>query len=47
MKVAESKISPQWATTIPKEVRPWLKIQKGEKIEWHVNNNEVVVRKKK
>lgn len=46
MKVAESKISPQWATAIPKEVRPWLKAQKGETIEWHVNDGEVAVRKK-
>ena len=36
MKVAESKISPQWSTTIPKEVRPWLKANPSDVIEWHV-----------
>lgn len=46
MKVAESKVSPQWATNIPKEVRPWLKVGKGETIEWHVEDGKVEVRKK-
>ena len=46
MKVAESKISPQWSTTIPKEIRPWLKADKGEEMEWHVEDSKVIVRKK-
>ena len=37
MKVAESKVSSQWATTIPSEIRPWLKVEKGESLEWHVD----------
>jgi len=44
-KVAKSKISPQWSTAIPSEVRPWLKADKGDVLEWYVENNEVVVKK--
>jgi len=46
-KVAESKISPQWSTTIPAEVRPWLKADKGDEMEWHVENGKVEVVKKR
>ena len=46
MKVAETKISSQWATTIPSEARPWLKAEVGDVLEWHIDNGEVVVRKK-
>lgn len=45
-KVAESKISPQWSTTIPSEVRPWLKAKKGDILEWHVEDGKVVVEKR-
>lgn len=44
--VATSKISPQWSTTIPKEVRPWLEAGPGDEISWIVEDQTVVVRKK-
>jgi bifunctional DNA-binding transcriptional regulator/antitoxin component of YhaV-PrlF toxin-antitoxin module len=45
-KVAESKVSAQWATAVPSEVRPWLKVKTGDVIEWHVIDGHVEVRKK-
>jgi len=47
MLLTETKISLQWSTTIPKEVRPWLKAKKGESIEWHVENGDIKIKKKK
>lgn len=45
-KVAESKISAQWATAVPAEVRPWLKAKTGDMLEWHVIDEHVEVKKK-
>jgi len=45
-KVSETKISEQWSTVVPSEVRPWLKAKPGDMIEWHVNDGKVEVRKK-
>lgn len=47
MKVAESTVSPALLTTVPHAIRTALKIEVGDILEWHVENNEVKVRRKK
>lgn len=46
MEVAESTISSQFLTRIPKAVQPWLKAEVGDKLVWVVENGRVEVRKK-
>ena len=44
--VASTTVSPQWHTTIPTQVRPWLKIEKGDVLCWVVEDGRVYVAKK-
>lgn len=46
-KVGEAKVSPKWQIAVVKSVRPWLKVKPGDYVEFHVENGNVVVRKKK
>jgi len=46
VEVAESKISSQWSTHIPPEVRPWLRAKEGDFLVWVVSDGKVEVRKK-
>lgn len=47
MKIAETKVTRRFMTTIPRPIREALNIKLGDVIEWHVENEKVVVRKKK
>jgi bifunctional DNA-binding transcriptional regulator/antitoxin component of YhaV-PrlF toxin-antitoxin module len=43
--VEETKISTGNTTTVPRPVRNLLDLQSGDTIEWHVKNENIVVRK--
>lgn len=45
-KVGEAKVSAKWHIAIVKTVRPWLKVKPGEWVEFHVENDQVIVRKR-
>lgn len=44
-KLGKSKISDDWSTTIIKAVREVLELQKGDVIEWHLENDEILLKK--
>jgi len=46
VKVATTKISPQFHTVVPSEVRPWLKVEGGDHLDWYVENGLVTIKKK-
>jgi len=46
VEVAQSKISPQFLTRIPKAVQPWLKAKEGDFLVWVVEDGRVEVKKK-
>ncbi len=39
----QTKLTPKHQTTVPKDVRKVLGVTKGNKVEWHVVRNMVVV----
>lgn len=39
----ETKVTPKYQTTIPKEVRKYLGIKAGEAVRWHLVKGMVVV----
>lgn len=43
----ESKVSKNYRTTIPREVRKILGITRGDYIEWVLKDKEIVIRKKR
>lgn len=45
-KVGEAKVSANYQIALVKEVRPWLGVQPGDFIEFHVENERVIMRKK-
>ena len=46
-RLAKSSVSCMNQTHIPTEVRPFLKVKKGDKLEWFLINGEIIVRKLK
>lgn len=44
-KLSDTKVSEKNLTTVPKPVRNFLDVGEGNRIEWHVENGNVVVRK--
>lgn len=45
-KVGEAKISRKWQIAVIKAVRPWLKVKPGDSVEFHVENGQVMLRKR-
>jgi len=45
MKFAETQIQ-QMKVYLKDQIREALKVEEGDVLEWHINNGEVVVRKK-
>jgi AbrB family looped-hinge helix DNA binding protein len=43
--LVDTKVSDKNLTTVPKPVRNFLDIGEGDRIEWHVENGHVIVRK--
>lgn len=43
--LVDTKISEKNLTTVPKPVRNFLDVGAGDRIEWHVENGEIVVKK--
>ncbi|MCD6164687.1 MAG: AbrB/MazE/SpoVT family DNA-binding domain-containing protein [Candidatus Odinarchaeota archaeon] len=46
MKIAESRVSPKNTTTVPSAVRKALNLKAGDVIEWHVEEEKIVIKKK-
>jgi len=46
-KLGEAKISPQWSLALIVEARPYLNVKKGDYVEFHVEDGELKIRKKK
>jgi hypothetical protein len=45
MKSAKSKLTSKYQTTIPKEVREFLLLRKGDEVIFEIENGQVVIRK--
>jgi bifunctional DNA-binding transcriptional regulator/antitoxin component of YhaV-PrlF toxin-antitoxin module len=43
--LSNTKVSEKNLTTVPKPVRNFLDVGVGDRVEWHVENGDVVVRK--
>lgn len=43
--LTDTAVSEKHLTTIPKPVRNFLGISEGDRIEWHVEDGEIVVRR--
>ncbi|SEW28172.1 AbrB/MazE/SpoVT family DNA-binding domain-containing protein [Halobacterium jilantaiense] len=43
--LADTKVSEKNLTTIPKPVRNFLDVGAGDRVEWHVEDGNIVVRK--
>ncbi|MDS0477820.1 AbrB/MazE/SpoVT family DNA-binding domain-containing protein [Natrinema sp. 1APR25-10V2] len=43
--LTDTKISEKNLTTVPKPVRNFLDVGEGDRIEWHVENGQIVVKK--
>ncbi len=46
VKVGETKLTSKYLVTVPKAVREALELKRGDIIEWHIEGDKVVVRKK-
>jgi len=46
MKIGESRISKKFLLTLPRAVREALDLRVGDTIEWHVERQRLIVRKK-
>lgn len=42
--LTDTKVSEKYLTTIPKPVRNFLEVHEGDRIEWHVEDGEIIVR---
>jgi len=47
VKIGESKLSKGYLTTVPKAVREALDLEVGSRLEWHIENQKVVLKKAK
>jgi len=45
-KVGEAKISRHWQVSIIKSIRPWLDVNLGDWVEFHVEDDQVIIKKK-
>lgn len=43
--IANTKVSKKNLTTIPKPVRNFLDVGAGDRVEWHVEDGDIFVRK--
>lgn len=43
--LADTKVSEKNLTTVPKPVRNFLEVGAGDRVEWHVENGQVVLRR--
>ncbi len=43
--LSNTKVSEKNLTTVPKPVRNFLDVGAGDRVEWHVENGDIVVRK--
>jgi AbrB family looped-hinge helix DNA binding protein len=43
--LADTKISTKNLTTVPKPVRNFLDVGAGDRVEWHVEDGQIIVRK--
>ncbi|MES3516894.1 MAG: AbrB/MazE/SpoVT family DNA-binding domain-containing protein [Natronomonas sp.] len=43
--LTDTKVSEKNLTTVPKPVRNFLSVGAGDRIEWHVEDGEIIVRK--
>lgn len=43
--LSDTKVSEKNLTTVPKPVRNFLDVGTGDRIEWHVEDGDVIVRK--
>jgi len=43
--MAVSKLTKKYQTTVPKEVRKFLKLAQGDKVDFEIYNNQVIIRK--
>jgi len=46
MKIGESKVSQRGSVVIPKAIREALNVKEGESVEWYVEDEEIMVKKK-
>jgi len=46
MKIAETKITDASLTTVPSAIKEALNLSAGDYVEWHIENDKVLVRKK-
>jgi len=46
MKVGESKVTSKYLVVLPKAVRLALGLEKGDYVEWHIEGDKVMVKKK-
>lgn len=46
MKVAETRVTRGYITTVPKPVREALGLGEGSVIEWHIEGEKIVVKRK-
>ena len=44
-RLSDTKISEKNLTTVPKPVRNFLDVRVGDRVEWHVENGDVVIKK--
>lgn len=43
--LADTKVSAKNLTTVPKPVRNFLDVGAGDRVEWHVEDGKIVVKK--
>lgn len=44
-RLTDTKVSEKNLTTVPKPVRNFLGVGEGDRVEWHVEDGEIVVKK--
>ena len=44
-KIAETKITTSYQTTVPESIRYALNVKAGETLEWHIDQNEIKIKK--
>lgn len=42
-RLTETTVSEKYLTTIPKPVRNFLEVEEGDRIEWHVEDGDIIV----
>lgn len=43
--LTETTVSEKHLTTIPKPVRNFLEVERGDRLEWHVEDGRIIVRR--